>query len=113
MVPDKLLGDANGLLSSLTQSIRIVAPLVGAGVFAAWGGNIVALADISTFVFSIGSYLALRITTDLTRPQRDPARERLAATSPGSCSPGSGTLSASRSSAAWCWRALSPSAAPG
>lgn len=76
IVPDNLLGDANGLLSSLTESIRIVAPLVGAGVFAAWGGNVVALADIGTFIFSIGSYLALRITTDLARPQRDPAKAK-------------------------------------
>jgi MFS family permease len=75
MVPDKLLGDANGLLSSLTQLIRIIAPLVGAGVFAAWGGNIVALADIGTFVFSIASYLALRLTSDLERPERDPSAE--------------------------------------
>src|SRR5580658_5975917 len=76
IVPDNLLGDANGLLSSLSQSIGIVAPLLGAGVFAAWGGNIVALADIGTFIFSISSYLALRITTDLARPQRDPAKAK-------------------------------------
>jgi hypothetical protein len=75
MVPDKLLGDANGLLSSLTQLIRIIAPLVGAGVFAAWGGNIVAIADVCTFVFSIASYLALRLDTDLERPERDPSAD--------------------------------------
>src|SRR5579884_988383 len=53
MVHDELLGDANGVLSSLTQMLRIVGPLAGAGAFAAWGGRVVALADIGTFAFSI------------------------------------------------------------
>jgi MFS family permease len=77
MVPDELLGDANGLLSSLTQMIRIIAPLVGAGVFAAWGGTLVALADIGTFVISIASYFVLRVTNDLERPERDPEKTGL------------------------------------
>jgi MFS family permease len=75
MVPDELLGDANGVLSSLTQLLRIVGPLVGAGAFAAWGGNVVAIADIGTFGFSIGSYFALRVPADLVRPERDPSAE--------------------------------------
>lgn len=75
MVPDELLGDANGVLSSLTQLLRIVGPLAGAGAFAAWGGTVVALADIGTFSFSIGSYFVLRLTTDLVRPERDPLAE--------------------------------------
>jgi MFS family permease len=76
MVPDELLGDANGVLSSLTQLLRIIGPLVGAGAFAAWGGNVVALADIGTFGFSIASYFALRLTSDLVRPERHPSAER-------------------------------------
>src|ERR1700722_19944280 len=75
MVPDELLGDANGVLSSLTQLLRIIGPLIGAGAYAAWGGNIVALADIGTFVFSIASYFALRLDNDLVRPERDPSAE--------------------------------------
>jgi MFS family permease len=76
MVPDELLGEANGALSSLTQLLRIIGPLAGAGAFAAWGGHVVALADIGTFAFSIASYFALRLTSDLARPQRQPAAER-------------------------------------
>jgi MFS family permease len=76
MVPDELLGDANGVLSSLTQLLRIIGPLAGAGAFAAWGGNVVALADIGTFGFSIASYFALRVPRDLARPARDPSAER-------------------------------------
>jgi MFS family permease len=67
MVPDDLLGEANGLFSSLSQGMKIVGPLVGAGIYAAWGGGVVALADIGTFVLSISSYLALRQVRDLAR----------------------------------------------
>jgi MFS family permease len=68
MTPDALLGETNGLFSSLSQGLKIIGPLVGAGVYAAWGGGVVALADIGTFVFSISSYLALRQVRDLARP---------------------------------------------
>jgi MFS family permease len=67
MVPDGLLGEANGLFSSLSQGMKIIGPLVGAGIYAAWGGGVVALADIGTFVLSISSYLALRQVRDLAR----------------------------------------------
>ncbi len=71
MVPSELLGEANGLLSSLSQALRIVAPLIGAGVYAALGGPVVALADMGTFAFSVGSYLLLRPPSDLVRPVRE------------------------------------------
>jgi MFS family permease len=70
MVPDELLGEANGLFSSLSQGLKIIGPLVGAGIYVAWGGGVVALADIGTFIFSISSYLALRQVRDLARRAR-------------------------------------------
>jgi MFS family permease len=69
MVPDELLGEANGLFSSLGQGMRIIGPVVGAGIYAAWGGGVVAVADIGTFVISAASYLALREVADLQRPR--------------------------------------------
>lgn len=75
MVPDEMLGEANGLLSSLGQALRIVAPLIGAGVYAALGGPVVALADMGTFAFSVGSYLLLRPLSDLVRPAREDRQE--------------------------------------
>jgi MFS family permease len=73
MVPDELLGEANGLFSSLSQGMRIIGPVAGAGIYAAWGGGAVALADIGTFVFSASSYLALRRVPDLVRRVRGEA----------------------------------------
>ena len=71
MVPEAQLGEANGLFSSLSQGLKIVGPFASAGIYAAWGGGVVALADIGTFVFSISSYLALRPVAEPTgRPVR-------------------------------------------
>lgn len=69
MLPDELLGEANGLFGSLGQGMRIIGPVVGAGIYAAWGGGVVAVADIGTFVISAASYLALREVADLRRPE--------------------------------------------
>jgi MFS family permease len=52
MLPEELLGDANGALSSVRQGLRIVAPLAGAGIYAAFGGGVVAVLDSATFAGS-------------------------------------------------------------
>jgi MFS family permease len=52
MLPEDLLADANGLLSSSRQGLRIVAPLAGAGIYAAFGGGVVAILDSATFAGS-------------------------------------------------------------
>jgi hypothetical protein len=81
IVPDGLLGEANGVLSSLSQGLGIAAPLVGAGIYAAWGSRVIVLADIGTFAFSVSSYLAMRQVPDLAaRPDgRDPVWRGMAA----------------------------------
>jgi MFS family permease len=70
------LGDANGVLSSLSQGTRIAGPLIGAGLYAAWGIGVMIIADVATFAISVASYLALRKVPDLIRPARDAAPER-------------------------------------
>jgi MFS family permease len=62
MLPDELLGDANGALQSIREGLRIVAPLAGAGIFAAFGGSAVALVDAATFLASAATLVALRFT---------------------------------------------------
>jgi MFS family permease len=62
MVPDELLGEANGALQSIREGLRIVAPLAGAGIFAAFGGPAVALVDAATFLASAATLVALRFT---------------------------------------------------
>jgi Na+/melibiose symporter-like transporter len=62
MLPDELLGDANGAFQAIREGLRIVAPLAGAGIFAAFGGRAVALVDAATFIASAATLVALRFT---------------------------------------------------
>ena len=59
MLPDELLGEANGLLQSIREGLRLVAPLAGAGIYAAFGGGVVALVDAASFVGSAATLIAL------------------------------------------------------
>jgi len=59
MLPDEVLGDANGLLQSVREGMRLVAPLAGAGLYAVAGGSVVALVDAATFVLSAATLVAL------------------------------------------------------
>jgi MFS family permease len=59
MLPDELLGEANGLLQSVREGLRIGAPLAGAGIYAAFGGAAVALVDAGTFLASAATIVAL------------------------------------------------------
>jgi MFS family permease len=60
MLPDELLGDANAAYQSIREGLRIVAPLAGAGIFAAAGGSVVALVNAGTFLASTVALAALR-----------------------------------------------------
>jgi MFS family permease len=60
LVPDELLPEANSLLQSVREGLRLVAPLVGAGIFAVAGGGVVAVVDAATFAVSVVTLLALR-----------------------------------------------------
>ena len=52
MLPEELLADANGALQSTTQGLRVIAPLAGAALYAAFGGGVVAVLDAATFAGS-------------------------------------------------------------
>lgn len=56
-----LLAEANGLQQTLTQGLRLVTPLIGAGLFALVGGGVVAVIDAATFGVAVLSLLALRV----------------------------------------------------
>lgn len=60
-VHPSLLGDFNGLRMTATEGMKLLAPLAGAGVYAAYGGASVALLDAVTFVVATGLYACLRV----------------------------------------------------
>ena len=66
MLPEELLAEANGALQSTTQGLRIVAPLAGAGLYAAFGGGVVAVLDSATFAASLLFLSLMRVPE--TRP---------------------------------------------
>ncbi|KUM76452.1 hypothetical protein AQI84_13500 [Streptomyces griseorubiginosus] len=78
-VAPSLLGDFNGLRMAITEGMKVIAPLAGAGLYALHGGNAVALLDALTFALAAGVYAGLRVRQD-----RVPAREEHPGTSPRS-----------------------------
>ena len=70
MVPNELLGDANGVYQAIREGLRIVAPLAGAGIFAVFGGSVVAAVDAATFLGSAATLVALRFA-EPTRARKE------------------------------------------
>ncbi|SCL68293.1 MFS transporter [Micromonospora chersina] len=72
LLPGDLLADANALLRTARESLRLLAPLVGAGLYALLGGAAVAVLDMATFVAAAVLLLTLRVAEPaLARPERD------------------------------------------
>lgn len=71
LLPSDLLPDANAALQTASQGMRLIGPLAGAGLFAAFGGGAVAAIDAATFGISALCLLLLR-----ARPQDAAARPR-------------------------------------
>lgn len=49
MLPQTLLGEANGAFQTMREGVRLLAPLAGAALFAGLGGGAVAILDAATF----------------------------------------------------------------
>ncbi|WP_231904988.1 MFS transporter [Streptantibioticus cattleyicolor] len=60
-VPDELRGDLNGLVRTAVESMKLLAPLAGAGLFSALGGSAVALLDSITFLFAAAAFVCVRV----------------------------------------------------
>ena len=67
--PEEQLPEANGLLQTITQGLRLVAPLAGAGLYALVGGGAVAVLDAATFVVSALALSALHVHE--AKPERE------------------------------------------
>ncbi|MFE0178349.1 MFS transporter [Streptomyces sp. NPDC059002] len=77
-VDKELLGDFNGLRMSANEGMKLVAPLAGAGLFAAYGGARVALLDAVTFVLAAGMFALLRVRESVPVRERASLRARTA-----------------------------------
>jgi MFS family permease len=61
MVPQELLAESNGVLQTLREGLRLIAPLVGAGIYASVGGGAVAVLDSASFVVVVIALLLIRL----------------------------------------------------
>jgi MFS family permease len=59
-IPGELLGDANGLFQSVREGMRLIAPLIGAAIYAATGGAAVAILDAASFAAVVAALLLMR-----------------------------------------------------
>ncbi|MEU6983444.1 MFS transporter [Streptomyces sp. NPDC046324] len=57
----RLLGDFNGLRTTAKEGVKLIAPLVAAGLFARYGAGAVALLDAATFALAAGVFALMRV----------------------------------------------------
>jgi MFS family permease len=79
LVPADLLAEANALLQALREAQRLIAPLVGAGLFSLLGGGAVAAIDAATFACAAAALAAMRVSEPPPAPREaHPLAEALA-----------------------------------
>lgn len=61
MLADGDLAAANAALETVSQGLRIAAPLAGAGLYVAFGGGAVAILDAATFAAAIAALASIRV----------------------------------------------------
>jgi MFS family permease len=79
LIPDDRIGDAQGWLSTVREGLRLVAPLIGAGLFTVVGGHAVALIDAATFVVAALSVATIRVAEPPAGPRSGRWRTEVAA----------------------------------
>ena len=79
IVPADLLGEANGALQTARQGLRLLTPLAGAGLFAAFGPAPVVIGDAATFLVAVASLLAIGLQENRPAPSGQRWRAELTA----------------------------------
>lgn len=79
LIPPEHLGDANGLLQTLLQGLRLVAPLLGAGVLSACGLGPLVIGDATTFALAALLIALIRQRADPPQPARQEAGPQITA----------------------------------
>jgi MFS family permease len=79
MFDDDRLVEANAALSTAREGLRLVAPLAGAGLFAAFGGGVVAVLDAATFGVSAATLALLRVEEPAPAPAGEGFRSEFVA----------------------------------
>jgi len=70
VVPEELLADANGALQTVRQALRLLGPLVGAGLYTAVGGWVLAVIAAVGFVIAATAIAAIRVVETAPGPSQ-------------------------------------------
>ncbi|NML49803.1 MFS transporter [Streptomyces sp. R302] len=62
------LGSVNGWRMTANESMKLIAPLAAAGLFARYGGGPVALLDAASFALAAGAFAAMRVREERPVP---------------------------------------------
>ncbi|MGC5030226.1 MFS transporter [Micromonospora sp. DT229] len=76
LVPADLLGEANGVLQTVRQGLRLIGPLAGAGLYALLGGGVLAAVGMAGFLTAAAVVAGLRPAQSGTRPTEEDALAR-------------------------------------
>jgi MFS family permease len=79
LLPDSDLAGANASLATVGQGVRLVSPLVGAGLYVAFGGPAVALVEVATFAASVLALVSIRVRESEPEPAGEPFRRSVTA----------------------------------
>lgn len=79
LLPDEHLGDAQGWLATVREGLRLIAPLIGAGVFALVGGHVVALIDATTFLVAAATVASIHVHEPAAAPRSGKWAQEVAA----------------------------------
>lgn len=80
MLADADLASANATLGALGQGLRILSPLVGAALYASFGGASLVMLDALTFAAAVLMLLTIRVTESRPDPDaREPLRREVVA----------------------------------
>jgi MFS family permease len=69
MLPADELAEANGVMQTAREALRLFAPLAGAVLFTAAGGAAVALLDVATFVIAAALLAMMRVVEPAPEPR--------------------------------------------
>jgi MFS family permease len=71
LLADADLGSANAIRQTANRGLRLVSPLVGAGLYAGFGGGWLAVFDAATFLASIAAVVSVRLVESPPAPREE------------------------------------------
>ncbi len=77
VMPEEMLVDANSSLQTVKESFRLIGPLVGAALFAGFGGGTVAVLDAVSFLVAAAVIRSLKVVEDVPESSEQHWRQEM------------------------------------